>query len=239
MEYNKKKILVLSTDTLHHRYFINSLESQNLNILSYIFETGSVKPKFKIKNFYKKEENNFEKKNFFKKIQYKIKKDKVLKVKNINSKRTLKFVKKLSPDIGIVFGCRKIHNILIKKFKHGLINIHRGVINKYRGLDSDMWAIYKKDFKNIGVCLHMIDKDLDTGPIIKQARIRINKKSEIYHLRYKTTVQATKMAIEILKKKNYLKTKVQKNFGEYYSFMPHKLKLEAKKNFDNFKSKLK
>ena len=51
--------------------------------------------------------------------------------------------------IGIVFGCRKIKQDIIKSFNYGLINIHRGVIKKYRGLESDLWALFYKDFNNI------------------------------------------------------------------------------------------
>ena len=110
----------------------------------------------------------FEKKNFFQKCFINSKKEKLIKLRNINSKSSLKILKKNQFDIGIVFGCRKIQQNVIKAFKYGLINIHRGVINKYRGLESDLWALFFKDFNNIGVCLHLIDYDLDTGDIIAQ-----------------------------------------------------------------------
>ena len=54
----------MSTDTLHHRYFINSLEKSKINIVKYLLETTFVKPKFKLKNFFNNEENAFEKKFF-------------------------------------------------------------------------------------------------------------------------------------------------------------------------------
>ena len=38
----------------------------------------------------------------------------------------------------------------------------------YRGLDSDLWAIYHRDYKNIGVTIHMVDSELDTGEILYQ-----------------------------------------------------------------------
>ena len=138
------KIAILSTDTNHHRYFINSIEKENIKISKYIFETTFVKSKFKKFNFFSKEENDFEKENFFKNVSFILNKKKMIKVKNINLKSSIKILEKNKFDIGIVFGCRKINQDVIKVFKYGLINIHRGVINKYRGLESDLWAMFFK-----------------------------------------------------------------------------------------------
>jgi len=234
--YKNLKIAILSTDTNHHRYFINSIEKEGIKISKYIFETSFVKTKFKKSNFFKKEENDYEKKNFFKNLSSNLKKNKLIKVKNINSKFSLAILKKNKFDIGIVFGCRKIKQNIIDLFNHGLINIHRGVINKYRGLESDLWALFFKDFNNIGVCLHFINSDLDTGDVIGQKKIKIKKNMKIYHIRYYTTILATSMIIDLIKK-NFKQLKFarkQKKFGKYFSFMPHHKKNIARINFDKY-----
>ena len=64
----KPRIAILSTDTLHHRYFINSIEKEGIKISKYIFETTLVKSKFKNRIFFNKEENNYERQNFFKSV---------------------------------------------------------------------------------------------------------------------------------------------------------------------------
>ena len=234
------KIAILSTDTLHHRYFINSIEKKGIKISKYIFETTFVKSKFKKNSFFKKEENNFEKKNFFKKVPQNLNMKKLIKIKNINSKASLKILKRNEFDIGIVFGCRKIQQDVIKFFNHGLINIHRGVIKKYRGLDSDLWALFFKDFNNIGVCLHFIDNDLDTGAVIVQKKIKLTKNMQIYHIRYFTTVLATNMTINLIKGKfkKLRYARKQKKFGKYFSFMPYYKKKKAKNNFDRYMKQL-
>jgi methionyl-tRNA formyltransferase len=230
------RIAILSTDTVHHRYFINSIEKEGINISKYIFETTLVKSNLKNHNFFKNEENKYENENFFKSIPKNLNKKKLIKLKNINSKVSLKILEKSKFDIGIVFGCRKIKQNVIKNFKFGLINIHRGVINKYRGLESDLWALFFKDFNNIGVCLHFIDNNLDTGAIIKQKKIRIIKNMRIYQIRYLTTILATKMITNLIKKKfkDLKNARKQKKFGKYFSFMPYYKKRKAKINFDKY-----
>ena len=97
-----------------------------------------------------------------------------------------------------------------------------------------------KDFNNIGVCLHLIDYDLDTGDIIAQKKIKLMKNMQIYHIRYYTTLLATNMIIDLIKNK-FKKLKYarkQKKIGKYFSFMPHHKKKKAKTNFDKYIKKL-
>jgi methionyl-tRNA formyltransferase len=231
----EKKIFFLSTDTFHHRYIIKFFEQNNFFFQKYIFETSHVKPKFKISPFFEKETFQFEKKMFFKNFSYKIDESKIFKTKNINSVNFEKYLNNEKPDIGIVFGTRKINKKIISKFKYGLINVHRGIINKYRGLDSDLWAIYHNDLKNIGVAIHKIDENLDTGNVIEQKKIQISSNTKIYQLRYYTTVLAAKMLLKAIKT-FYTSSKLTKvnikNTGRYYSFMPLTLKKTLLKNFN-------
>jgi|TARA_B110000495_G_C23021403_1_gene606019 hypothetical protein len=53
----------------------------------------------------------------------------------------------------------------IAKFKHGIINIHPAKLPEYRGLDGSVWAL--KDGQQAGVSAYLVDKGIDTGPMIK------------------------------------------------------------------------
>lgn len=221
------KILLLSTDTDHHRYTINFLKKKKIDFEKYFFETSSVQAGFNTKAYYSKKEKEFEKKIFFKKINYYLDTQKIIKIKNINNNLALKKIKLIKPDLGVVFGTRKISLKIINQFKYGLINVHRGIATKYRGLDSELWAVYHRDYKNIGITIHKIDKNFDTGKIITQKRIQIKKKDEIYMLRYVTTLLATNELTKILKyfiKYKKFSFKNIKPLGRYYSFMPSVLK---------------
>ena len=52
----------------------------------------------------------------------------------------------MNPDLIITFGTGIVKPYIFNASKWGTINIHRGQIDKYRGLDSDLWAIKNKDF---------------------------------------------------------------------------------------------
>ena len=158
---SKYKLILFTTDTLHHRYFIKELNLiENIEIIIFM-----IKDKNKKLNNFNILQNNFEKKQFFKNKEYHIKNKKFF-CANINSKKTIKKIQTIRPDIGILFGTKKVNEHFIKLFDNKLINIHRGMMEKYRGLDSEFWASYHKKFSSIGTTIHMVNKELDKGKIL-------------------------------------------------------------------------
>ena len=150
-----------------------------------------------------------------------------------------KYIEYLKPDLGISFGTGLIKPYIFNIPKWGTINIHRGCIGSYRGLDSDLWALYNKDFDKIDVTLHYIDKDLDTGDILLQKNLSLVDVDDIYSMRYHTTVMATEMVIEILNeflsKNKKINGKWQPKLGRYFSAMSLEDKYKALDNFLNHK----
>ena len=80
---------------------------------------------------------------------------------------------RINPDLGISFGTGKISPEIIKLFNKGIINIHRGIMTKYRGLDSEYWASCHSDFKSIGTTIHYVNKHLDKGKTIFQKKLKL------------------------------------------------------------------
>ncbi len=233
-------IVVLTTDTLHHRYFLQRI-NKYYPIKMVIYETTSIKPKFNTFVNYQKKENIYEEKNFF--IDFDNKRINVPSYfyKNINSNYVIKRLKKQNIDLGIIFGTRKVSKNIIDLFSDKLLNVHRGIVQRYRGLDSDLWAIYHSDFKNVGVTVHKVDENLDTGQIIKQRKLNLNSKVKIFQLRYKTTLLATNLMLEIIKKYRIKKKLIGKEFnpGKYYSFISTSKKKIAQSILENLSEKYK
>ncbi len=130
--------------------------------------------------------------------------------------------------------------LTIELFKDYLINVHRGIAQKYRGLESDLWAIYHKDYANIGVTVHFVEKELDTGDIVGQKRIPINNNMKIWQLRYHWTLIATELVTNAIEM--YVAGKMsaysQQSKGRYYSFMPSELKNIMASRFNTYCEKL-
>lgn len=100
---------------------------------------------------------------------------KSINVNNINSKEVEELIKKIDPCLIVVSGVSIIKQNILSLAKT-FINIHCGITLKYRGVHGGFWAIYNRDFDNIGVTIHLIDRGVDTGLILYQDRITVDKK---------------------------------------------------------------
>lgn len=85
---------------------------------------------------------------------------------NPNSADFLNFVKEHQTDLIINARTRFIYKSKILKLpKIAAINIHHGLLPDYRGTMCDLWAL--KDDRPTGFTIHIMDKKIDNGAIIK------------------------------------------------------------------------
>lgn len=220
-------ILLIGTDTPHRRFIINRLLDMNIKLNTCIFQKKTFSPKFKIIPKWHVREKNELKKIFKNKTRNDLQRvKKIIKVNNLSL-----ILKKNKQDIQnadfiIISGADWIKGNLLKLIKSKSINVHMGIAEKYRGLDSNLWAWYHEDYKNMGVTLHELDHNLDTGKIFKKGFLNISYKTQVWLLRYHESNLATKLIISAINKFNtnkYVLNK-QKNIGRYYSFMPAVIK---------------
>lgn len=230
------KIGILTTDTPHHRYFLNRL-SLKFKELSIFFEDQVNPIPSKLTPFEKKR-NKFEQ-NYVSKMITKINKN-CFNYSNIKNKKLISIIKQ-NCDYIVVFGTSKIKGDILKIFKNKIFNLHGGNPEKYRGLDSHYWSIYHNDFSSLESTLHILDKNFDTGKIIFKKKLKINKNTKIFQLRMINTQLLTDITIKhlnnLLKKKKFICSK-QKSTGRYYSYMPYELKKNIEKKFNSYLKKL-
>jgi methionyl-tRNA formyltransferase len=217
-----EKILILYTGVAHQVYLVNQLQAWGFPICGIVCEDPIPHPSFDTSFPYIDERTAFEKNALFGHISSEISKIPVYQVDDINSQFSVKIINKLNPDIGIVFGTKKLKPEVIDSFDNFILNIHRGFAAEYRGLNSDFWAIYHRDIDNIGVTIHRVDRELDTGPYTFMERMPIERNTKIWQLRGLTTMFSAKLlrnTLELYSNKN-LTFHTQKKRGRYYSFFP-------------------
>ncbi len=76
----------------------------------------------------------------------------------------------------------------IKKFRHKILNIHPSLLPKYKGLNTHKRVIENKE-KFSGCTVHYVNSKLDSGKIILQKKIRVNKKENYRTLEKKILKQ--------------------------------------------------
>ncbi|WP_440676669.1 phosphoribosylglycinamide formyltransferase [Candidatus Pelagibacter sp. HIMB1587] len=104
-------------------------------------------------------------------------KKKIINFKNkeIAEKKILNELKKNKIELICLAGFMKIlSKNFIMNFKGKILNIHPSLLPKYKGLNTHQRAIDNKD-KYSGCTVHFVNSKLDSGKIILQKRVNINK----------------------------------------------------------------
>jgi len=245
--YVAMRIVIFSTETKHHTYCINKLDLA-FEIVGVFYERKVLTKPYATGPFFAKEEDGYEDRFFSPahggtepRLSVELQ-DRIVSVHDVNQRGVAQHVRALEPDVGITYGVGRVGVEVFAAPAWGTLNIHRGIAQCYRGLDSDLWAIYQNAFDDIGVTIHYVEEGLDTGDILGQRRVSISPDDEIYHLRYKTSIVATDLLIEILKRMDEtggaISGQPHGKPGPYYSAMSLADKQHALANFEIHKCRL-
>ena len=134
---------------------------------------------------------------------------KIFKIK----KKVFDFKKKIKTEKEILFLLKKheinliclagfmkiLSNEFIKNFNGKILNIHPSLLPKYKGLNTHQRAINNKE-KFSGCTVHYVSAKLDSGKIIKQKIVKINKSDTPRLLKKKILVQEHKLYPEAILK---------------------------------------
>ena len=111
----------------------------------------------------------------------------------INEKEILHKLKKNKINLICLAGFMKIlSKNFILKFKGHILNIHPSLLPKYKGLNTHERAIKNKDNYS-GCTVHFVTSKLDSGKIIFQKKVKINKKDTPKTLAKKILAQEHKL----------------------------------------------
>ncbi|TQV76864.1 phosphoribosylglycinamide formyltransferase [Aliikangiella marina] len=85
-----------------------------------------------------------------------------------------KTIESFSPNLVILAGFMRILSAgFVQKFNGKLLNIHPSLLPKYTGLHTHRRALENKDTFH-GTSVHFVTEELDGGPVIGQARLKLD-----------------------------------------------------------------
>ncbi len=134
------------------------------------------------------------------------KKLKLLKFKNINSKKSFQMIHKFKCDLLVSMSYNQIFGRSYQKFfPRKIINCHAGSLPFYRGRNILNWALINGE-KKFGITVHFVDKGIDTGDIIIQKKYKISKLDDYKSLLnkcYKECPKLVLISIDKFRLRNY------------------------------------
>lgn len=146
-------------------------------------------------------------------------KDKIkLITDDVNSKSSLDFIKLYKPDIIFIYGTSILKSTFFNNFRSTILNIHSGILPKYRNVHSDFWAYINHDTQNIGISVFFLDEGVDTGDLALQKRIDYKPKDSIADVKIKNLKIIPSLIALAIKKMDLKALPRQKQNEEHSGF---------------------
>jgi len=239
--YDAMKLALLTTETSHHTWFLQELQKK-YDVPTVCVETGRRSPSFPTDHPYEHERDIHERKQFFDGEERKI--EDLCRpnlAPSINDPLAVNVLKEARPDIIMVFGTGIVGDEIISLAPAGIINLHGGDPEEYRGLDTHLWAIYHRDFNGLITTLHRLTPELDGGEIIRRCKLPVTKGMRLHELRRLNTSVCLELVLSALSEWEETGTVAsfpQQRAGRYYSAMPSVLKEICLKRFHRYTEQL-
>lgn len=103
---------------------------------------------------------------------------------SINGSDACALVRALAPDLGIALGAPILKPALFTLPRLGTINLHKGRLPDYRGMPPAFWELHD-GAQSVGCTVHKVEAGLDTGDIILERSVAVDRFSTIGGLQSK------------------------------------------------------
>jgi methionyl-tRNA formyltransferase len=119
----------------------------------------------------------------------------------INSPGSIAWLRSMNPDVVVVCGASIIRKEFLSVPRLGVLNLHGGLAQRYRGLNTTDWAVHNGEPEYVGCTVHFVAPGIDDGDILYQGRPRLaadDTPNKLYEKVVKLGVQIMETAVRDL-----------------------------------------
>lgn len=91
-------------------------------------------------------------------------------VNGINDPENVEWIRRLQPQVIAVCGASILRAELLGIPPYGVLNLHGGLAQFYRGLFTTDWAIHNAEPECVGATVHFVSPGVDDGDVVYQGR---------------------------------------------------------------------
>ena len=114
---------------------------------------------------------------------------------DINSSGIRELLRRAAPDLLVVCSAPILKAEVYSLARLGALNVHMGILPRYRGQFGLFWALKHGDLEHLGVTLHWLSPQADAGPILARGYIAAdNRETEKSAL-----IKSARMAADLLR----------------------------------------
>jgi methionyl-tRNA formyltransferase len=93
-----------------------------------------------------------------------------LGVNAINSPEYVDWLRRMAPDVVVVCGTSLMRREFLAVPRLGVLNLHGGLAQRYRGLNTTDWAVHNREPEYVGCTVHFVAPGIDDGEVVFQGR---------------------------------------------------------------------
>lgn len=122
----------------------------------------------------------------------------IYRPRSVNNSAFLDTLAELAPDVVVsINASQKFGERLLGLPRWGCINVHGALLPCYRGRLPSFWVLANGE-RETGATIHVMNKDLDDGPIIRQDRVSIEPTDTQHTVIRKTKELGCRLLLEAL-----------------------------------------
>ena len=181
------RIGILTSIETRHRYFVRAIRSRFRVVAVVYEETGYSPAHVQPTNLTAEEaqvvaehfaERSRQEQAFFGQAAEFVEADDQCAVRRLppgtlNTPETLAFFEDVAADTVVVYGTNLVKPPLLNHWPGRMINLHLGLSPYYRGTATNFYPLLNEEPEYVGATIHLLDAGVDSGPILRHARPRI------------------------------------------------------------------
>lgn len=121
----------------------------------------------------------------------------IFQPQNLKSENFLNDIKTLNPNLIVVVAFRMLPEQIWSFPEYGTFNLHASLLPQYRGAAPINWAIINGE-NETGLTTFFIDEKIDTGEIIDQVKLNIEKTDNVENIYHKMLPAGSNLVMETI-----------------------------------------
>ena len=117
----------------------------------------------------------------------------------LNTPDTLAFLEDAGVDTVVVYGTNLVKPPLLDRWPGRMINLHLGLSPYYRGTATNFYPLLNEEPQYVGATIHLLDAGVDSGPILRHARPRIESDDMPHTIGCKAVLAGIEALITVLR----------------------------------------
>jgi len=119
-------------------------------------------------------------------------------VASINSPAACAIIGNFNAGLGLLGGVSILRRLIVRQFPLGMLNVHSGILPRYRGNYCNRWALLNGD--PCGVSVYLLDEGLDTGPVLATGEVARMRGERLEHYEARVSAAGAKFLAGIASK---------------------------------------